>query len=601
MKLDAIYHRTTDNYCYPLNDEELIINIKTGKDVDRVYLIYGDPFWGGILGGDWQWSGKQEEITDKKELPYHIWWSITVKPEYKRCKYYFKLISDEEELYFLEDHFYTKEEMDHRGNKLECFIFPWMNLCDINKTPAWVNDTVWYQIFPERFCNGNTSNDPPDTLPWEYHAVTNKEFYGGDLQGILNRLDYIKDLGINGIYLTPIFESDSNHKYDTTDYVKIDPHFGDEKVLKELVDTAHQKGIRIMLDGVFNHVGRNFAPWRDVLEKGPSSNYYNWFMINSWPFDKEKKDTKDGSFYSFAFTSYMPKLNTNNNAVTDYLLSVVRYWVENYDIDGLRLDVANEISHKFCKELRRLTKELKPDFYLLGEIWNDSINWLRGDEFDAVMNYPLASVVTDFSICKDKTNRDFEHAINQNFTRYMLQTNDVLFNLLDSHDTNRLIDKVKDLDVFYQQLAILYTMPGSPCIYYGTEIALEGSYDPDCRRCMPWNQIDSGLYEERMLLVKRLLYLRKKIKAFKSSNYNFVYDSNDPRVIQYIKTDDNQKQVEVILNYSFREIKPMLKGKVLFSNLFKDGKLKPKGVYIQLIENERGRNKAGCDSVGDLM
>jgi hypothetical protein len=118
---------------------------------------------------------------------------------------------------------------------------------------------------------------------------------------------------------------------------------------------------------------------------------------------------------------------------------------------------------------------------------------------------------------------------------------------------------------------------------------------------MPWNQIDSGLYEERMLLVKGLLYLRKKIKAFKSSNYNFVYDSNDPRVIQYIKTDDNQKQVEVILNYSFRDIKPMLKGKVLFSNLMKDGKLKPKGVYIQLIENERGGNNAGCDSVGDLM
>ena len=581
MKFEAIYHRTSDNYCYPINEEDLIVNIKTGHDVEKVYIIYGDPFENGISGGNSKWCGTEEELIYKKNLTYHLWWTTTVKPKYKRCKYYFKLVTENTYYYYFEDGFYTEEEINHEGKLFVYFTFPWMNSIDINRTPDWVNDTVWYQIFPERFCNGDITNDPEGTLPWGNHAVSNEQFYGGDLQGIINRLDYIEELGINGIYLTPIFEAVTSHKYDTTDYLKIDPHFGDDTILKKLVDNAHQKGIRIMLDGVFNHSGKNFAPWKDVLEKGPNSKYFNWFMINTWPFNQEDHNTKDGSFYSFAFASRMPKLNTNNQEVIDYLLHVVRYWIENYDIDGLRLDVANEVSHLFCKDLRRLTKELKPDFYLLGEIWHDSISWLRGDELDAVMNYPLASTIADFWIYPNKTRKEFECAINHNFTMYMQQTNNVLFNLLDSHDTNRLIDKVKDMDVFYQQLALLYTMPGSPCIYYGTEIALEGSYDPDCRRCMPWQQIDLGMYDEKLELMKQLLLLRKEIKAFKSRHFHFIDDKEQPRILQYIKTDENHEQIEVILNCSDKNIEVQKKGKALFSHLCIDYQLKPKGIYIQ--------------------
>jgi glycosidase len=265
------------------------------------------------------------------------------------------------------------------------------------------------------------------------------------------------------------------------------------------------------------------------------------------------------------------------------LLEVVEYWVKNYDIDGLRLDVANEVSHRFCKDLRRLTKELKPDFYLLGEIWHDAMTWLHGDEFDAVMNYPLATSIADFWIYPDKTRYDFECGINHNFTMYMQQTNNVLFNLLDSHDTNRLIDKVKDIDIFYQQLALLFTMPGSPCIYYGTEFAMEGSYDPDCRRCMPWEDIDSGLYHEKIEITKSLIKLRKENNAFKSKHFHFIEDKNNPRILHFIKTDEDHKQVEVILNCSDDEISLQRKGNELFSLLKVDTILKPRGVYIQLI------------------
>ncbi|WOO34531.1 glycoside hydrolase family 13 protein [Anaerocolumna sp. AGMB13020] len=583
MKLEAVYHRTSDNYSYPLNEEDLIINLKTGHDIEKVYIYYGDPFENGILGGNWKWSGVEEEIIYRKNLTRHIWWTTTVKPQYKRCKYYFKLVSGNQSIYYFEDGFYTEHEMNHQGKSLSYFTFPWMNAIDINTTPDWVNNTVWYQIFPERFCNGDTGNDPEGTKPWGFHRVTNEEYYGGDLQGIIDRLDYLQDLGINGIYLTPIFEAGSSHKYDTTDYKRIDPHFGDEKVFKTLVDKAHEKGIRIMLDGVFNHCGKSFAPWLDVLEHGPESKYYNWFMINKWPFDKGVHNTKDGSFYSFAFTPRMPKLNTNNTEVNQYLLDIVEYWVKNFDIDGLRLDVANEVSHRFCKELRRLTKAIKPDFYLLGEIWHDAMTWLTGDEFDAVMNYPLATSITDFWLYPEKTSYDFECSINHNFTMYMQQTNNVLFNLLDSHDTNRLIDKVKDIDIFYQQLALLFTMPGSPCIYYGTEFAMEGSYDPDCRRCMPWEEIASGLFAEKIEKTKSLINLRKSNNAFKSKHFHFIEDKKDKRIIHLIKTDEDHKQVEVILNCSEQEHKIERKGNELFSLLAVDTILKPKGVYIQQI------------------
>ncbi|ABX42711.1 glycoside hydrolase family 13 protein [Lachnoclostridium phytofermentans] len=583
MKFEAIYHRTSDNYCYPLNEEDLIINIKTGHDIERVFIYYGDPFEGGILGGNWTWNGVEEELIYKKNLTHHIWWTTTVKPKFKRCKYYFKLVANDTSYYYFEDGFYTEAEMNHQDKNLVYFTFPWMNSIDINKTPDWVNDTVWYQIFPERFNNGDKENDPKNVKAWGFHTVSNDEFYGGDLQGIINRLDYLADIGISGIYLTPIFEANTSHKYDTKDYMKIDPHFGDEKVFKNLVDTAHEKGIRIMLDGVFNHCGNQFAPWLDVLKNGPDSKYFNWFMINKWPFNKEDHNTNDGSFYSFAFTSRMPKLNTNNPEVIKYLLDVVEYWVKNFDIDGIRLDVANEISHRFCKDLRKLTKELKPDFYILGELWHDAITWLHGDEFDGVMNYPLATSLADYWVYPEKTNYDFECAINHNFTMYMQQTNDVLFNLLDSHDTNRLIDKVKDIDIFYQQLAVLFTMPGSPCIYYGTEIAMEGSYDPDCRRCMPWEDIDAGLFKDRIEIIKALIHLRKTNNAFKSRHYHFIEDKNNNRVIHYIKTDEDHKQVEVILNCSKDSIVVQRKGNELFSLLNEDTILKPKGVFIQQI------------------
>lgn len=589
MNFAAVYHTASGHYCYPLNVDEMIVNIKTGYDVSRLWICYGDPYLNGIAGSAEKWQGVRSEIVFKKNLAHQIWWTTTIRPEFKRVKYYFILESGEEEWYYFENGFLTKEQMELDNKMLQYFIFPWMNPVDICETPDWVNHTVWYQIFPDRFCNGNTQTDPETVRPWKKGEVTNFEFYGGDLEGIIQKLDYLEELGINGIYLTPIFESPSVHKYDTTDYMNIDPCFGDKEVFRRLVEEAHKRDIRIMIDGVFNHCGEHFRPWRDVLQRGPESPYYHWFMINQWPFDQGDYSTRDGKYYSFAFYGNMPKLNTNNDEVINYFAEACEYWVREFDVDGLRFDVANEVSHQFCRTLHKRLKGLKPDIYLLGEIWHNSSEWLRGDEYDAVMNYPLTSSINDFWIDKSLVNRDFEHMINHSYTMYMQQNNNVLFNLLDSHDTDRLFTRSRcNEDAFYQQLAVLFTMPGSPCIFYGTEIGMEGGHDPDCRRCMPWDEIQSGVWNERIGIMRTLIRLRKENDCFRSLYFHFPRTCENERIIEYIKLTADNHQIHLYLNCS-KQPERLEKDEILFARKYRDHILEPGGILICWDNREDGR------------
>ncbi|MBQ7942970.1 MAG: glycoside hydrolase family 13 protein [Lachnospiraceae bacterium] len=585
MEFGAVFHRATDNYCYALDENQLIINIKTGYDVKEVNIIYGDPFANGILGGGEEWTGDKAGIPYKKRLKNQLWWTTTIVPEFKRLKYYFELITKDEKWYYFEDGFVSEEQMQLSGRSRQCFTMPWLNPSDVNKTPYWVNETIWYQIFPDRFCNGNPDINPENVLEWNADKpIENRDLYGGDLQGILDKLDYLQKLGITGIYLTPINESPSNHKYDTTDYENIDPHFGNELLMKTLVQSAHSKGIRIMLDAVFNHSGFYFKPWQDVLEKGPQSEYYDWFMINEWPL--EKGAAKKGQLYTFAFFDSMPKLNTNHPKVREYLIGVVCDWVRKYDVDGIRIDVANEISHTFCKELRAALKAIKPDIYILGEIWHDAIAWLRGDEYDAVMNYPLAGSMKDFFIDESLTGEDFEYMVNRCYTNYMQQTNDVLFNMLDSHDTIRLRNVVKNEEEYRALLTLLFTMPGSTCIYYGTEIGMEGGFDPDCRRCMPWDKIESGVFDERIDFMRELIALRKSQPLMRERNFHFPSEYENPRVIQFWKMGWSEK-LEIVVNSSTEDVKLLRpeQGEILFSQKLADGVLQAGGVCVRFFES----------------
>lgn len=556
MNFSAIDHKPYDNYCYPINENELVIKIKTGYDIDNVELMYGDPFKGGMFGGSDGWHGELAECVEIKKLQYNKVWKFIVKPEFKRCRYYFVLHCKDEKYYMCEDVFRNEQEFKSYKGRRQDFFFPWMNSSDIIKPSKWVNETVWYQIFPDRFCNSGTER-PFKYKKWSKpdQKVTNAELYGGDIKGIISKLDYIKDLGVTGIYFTPLNESPSNHKYNTTNYKKVDPNFGSNEDLKNLVKEAHKRGIRIMLDGVFNHSGTEFEPWKDVLKNGKDSKYFNWFMINKLPIEQGKfnSNAKKGIYYTFAFEDYMPKLNTNNQEVIDYLIDVCKFWVNEFDIDALRLDVANEISHNFNKQLRKAMFSLKPDFYICGEVWHNSMPWLRGDEFDAIMNYSLQESVDSFWANEETTAEDFEHNINNCFNMYPEQVNTVLFNLLDSHDTMRLINRCKgNENKFYQMLSVLFTMNGTTCIYYGTELILPGGYDPDCRRCMPWDNIENGEYNKNIENIKSLISMRKKYDILRQGELRFL-DINSGRVIAYEKFKGDNV-IRVILNCSENDI-----------------------------------------------
>ncbi len=579
MNFAAIRHKATDIECYAKNFDDLVIQLFTGYDIDKVFLIYGDPFEFGILGGSHKWEGKRTEITDKRRLKNHQLWRIVVSPKFKRCRYYFEIHCGSETYFMLEDGFY--ESVDHLPGMLEGFTYPWMNPADIYTPPKWVEDVVWYQIFPDRFCRVLSGDVNDKKLPeWDGNKLVKKEIiYGGNLAGIISRLDYLKDLGISGIYLNPINQSCTSHKYDTVDYLTIDPILGDKELMKKLTTEAHNRGIRIMLDGVFNHSGWIFPQWKDVEKHGADSPYYSWFMVNEWPFDEPGDNARKGKFYSFAFFDGMPKLNTNNQEVIDYLLNACEQWVRNYDIDALRLDVANEISHKFCRQLRQRMLSLKSDFYIVGEIWHDSTAWLRGDEFDAVMNYPLANSLVNFWLDKTQKAEDFEFAINRCYSMYMEQISQVLFNLLDSHDTIRLVTKLGNINWFYQQMAVLFTMPGSACIYYGTEIALEGGFDPDCRRCMPWNEIDSGLHDDKIAVMKQLIKMRNENKLCKSLEIKFIHDNEKTRFVHYQKIGSDGI-LDVQLNCSEIAEKLECKGEILFARLYEEEMLQPGGVVV---------------------
>lgn len=586
MNVSAISHRSAFSDCYAVDADEIIVSLRTGKDVTDVGLIHDDPFAGGCTG-HMPWNGREEAMIPQWELQHNQIWSIRLRPKHKREQYYFRVTAGDETLYMFEDGFYTREAMEKPGRLKQYFKFPWLNPADVIAPPAWVNDTVWYQIMPDRFRKGS---DHPRRFPLrKWSSIKNIHFwdtYGGDLKGITEKLPYLQELGITGIYMTPIFLSDSNHKYNTFSYDEIDPDFGTEEELTELVDKAHSLGIRVMLDAVFNHSGTKFAPWKDAMKHGPESPYWDWFFINQWPQPLLPGKTEDSRFYSFAFTSMMPKLNTNNPEVIDYCLKRCEHWVRDWHIDGIRFDVGNEVSHKFLKELNRGLKAINPDIFLLGEIWHDSIQWLQGDEYDAIMNYPFMESLHDFYL-DGRSSKELMYAMNRVYTMYPQQINDAQFNFLDTHDTMRAFTRCDNPDIFWQQLAFLMTMPGSACIYYGTEIALPGGNDPDNRRPMPWDKVEAGKCDDALRDTSALIALRKAWPQLRRGIVSWKHSSEHPRYVRYGRhLKGSSDLLAVCLNAGDVPV-ALPEGKVLFARKIIAGKLQPGGTAI--IQTEVGK------------
>jgi cyclomaltodextrinase len=511
MNQSAIIHTNSSHMQCVLHNRDVTLRLVTGKDITRAHCIHGDPhMWIKSEEGH-RWEHTVVEMEKVAETATHFIFQVTFTPKNYRIKYHFIVCDEHECMQFGEDGFTPMSEEVGLWNN---FFIPYVHSSLAVNSPSWVKDTIWYQIFPDRFNNGNPNNDRQETVDWVNGPVNNKVSFGGDLKGITQKLDYLKKLGFNGIYLTPIFASPTAHKYDTIDYFEIDPWFGSKEDLKTLVSEAHARGIKLMLDAVFNHTGRHFFAFEDVLKHKEKSKYKDWFHITSFePFEYE----------TFASAKNMPKINMLNKEARDYFVSVATYWVKDFNIDGWRFDVANEIDMAFLKEVHIQTRAINPNLYLLGEIWHDSTPWLNNDVFDGVMNYPTGRAILDFS------NGDIDALT---FTqRFMKTQNSVhpnilenMFTLLDSHDTPRLVHLLGHEEIKVKlALTLLYLSPGSICVYYGSETLLDGAHDPDNRRPMPWHKLNHDFIE----FMSSIAAIRKHYPTITHAQaFEFVFENN---------------------------------------------------------------------------
>jgi cyclomaltodextrinase len=353
---------------------------------------------------------------------------------------------------------------------------------------------------------------------------------------VIEQLDYLQDLGIDAIYFTPIFQSASNHRYHTHDYYQVDPILGGNPALRELLDAAHDRNIKIVLDGVFNHASRGFFFFNDILENGPYSPWLDWFKIQKWPLSAYDGE-KPANYVGWVGNRALPEFNHDNPDVREYIMEIAEYWLD-FGIDGWRLDVAYEIETPgFWQEFRDRVKARNPEAYIVGEVWTDAREWLDGTQFDGVMNYLFTGPTIAFT-AGDRVRMDlvegpsyfpyppldaeaYGNKIRELLALYPWEIQLAQLNLLNSHDVARLISIVGgDKDSVKLATLLLFTFPGAPSIYYGDEIGLEGEFDPDSRRGFPpkerWDM-------ETLDYHKRLIAIRHQYPALRTGSYEILF------------------------------------------------------------------------------
>lgn len=426
--------------------------------------------------------------------------------------------------------------------------------------PTWVRDAVFYQIFPDRFADGDPGNNVRDgeylyqgrpVVARRWHELPQRatgsiEFYGGDLQGIAQRLDYLTDLGVSALYLNPIFRAPSNHKYDVEDYTRIDPHLGGEAGLLTLRQALDERAMRLVLDIVPNHCGVTH-PWFVAAQADRHAPTAEFFTFRRHPDEYE----------SWLGVKTLPKLNYRSVRLREVMYAghdaIMRHWLRPpYRIDGWRIDVANmlgrlgpdNLGHKIGRGIRRAVKAEQPDAYLLGEHFFDGTPHLQGEELDATMNYqgftfPVWRWLAGFEFNPQRPEADPRPIATETMAAQWTvfraaipwQIATQQFNLLGSHDTPRLRTIVgDDLARVHVAMTLLFTYPGVPCIYYGDEIGLAGGGDPDCRRTMPWDETQWD--HDLRTFVRRLAHLRRSAPALRWGGFQQLYAQGETIVFQ---------------------------------------------------------------------
>ena len=535
MQYEAIVHRSSEEFIYPVSRSSLKIRLLAKRqDLVSCEICYWNRYTNLL---------KTQPLRVVYRDAYHddFRTRLDFNGVARFMRYYFKLTDTNGQVCFFNEYGFTGEPQ-----KNGFFEHHYTNENEVIRRPDWAKGIIYYQIFPERFARGINQKSRHPYVDWNSRPALDN-YFGGDLPGIIQKLDYLANLGIECIYLNPIFLADCNHKYATIDYFSVDPDFGTNDDLIRLVKKAHDLGIRVILDGVFNHCGNNFPPFVDFRMNGKASPYADWFL----PTDFNAEGTLS-RYEGFGDLSLMPKLRTGTPAVREMILKVMTYWVETAGIDGWRMDVADEVETQSWQVICAAFKHLYPDKLLLAETWTDANRLISyGDRFDCAMNYAFRDALSDFFAKRRIDSFGFDHRINHLLSKYNEEVTPLMYNLIDSHDTPRFLTESGE-DKRRLKLAVVFQMTclGSPAIYYGDEIGMEGNDDPDCRGGMKWDPKDQD--HDLLSFYKTLISLRKREKALKSGRYVSILC--EPNGIYGFQRKHENETVYVIINNSDKEI-----------------------------------------------
>ncbi|MFI3200724.1 MAG: glycoside hydrolase family 13 protein [Eubacteriales bacterium] len=545
MNFSAVVHNTKSRYSYAYDNATLHVRIKTPiGEVQSIKVRAVDPFnWSKREDGVYRFDTHTIKMVDMEyegTTMYHDVWFAQIKDiDTLRIRYGFvmKTVEGDNYLYGCDSVENIDKDTKKGENVFNYFNFPYVNEEDIYKAPKWVKDTIWYQLTPTAF-----SDDGKEA----------KDNTCGNFKGLIKKLDFIQEMGYTAIYMTPIFEGYSWHLYDTTDYFNVSHKLGGNEGFKEFIVEAHKRGIKIMLDAVFNHCGPLHPFWQDVIKNGKESKYFDCFYvldenkpilnvpINPDGTYEDVGSRLDNNVRTFAYTLNMPKLNTSNPQMRQYLLDVAKFWVEEFDIDGWRLDVSNEVSHEFWREFRKVVKTVKEDVYIMGENWDDSYPWLQGDQFDSVMNYGFMNVVWGYIAPEmekiPKLNASqYKIAITELATKYPKHLTESLFNIVCSHDVDRSLtvcNNNRDMVVLFYTLLLTYS--GSPCVYYGDEVGIAGD---EGNNRVPMIFDESRQDVEMKNHVKNMINIRKNNPVLKNIKQEFLLTDDETNTIIFKKGD----------------------------------------------------------------
>lgn len=536
MNPATIFHRPMSEYAFALDDTHYIFRLRTGKgEAESVRFYYADR---AVMTPKLQFAPLPMEKfrTDR----YFDWYEIRLETRFERIAYYFELQNGVEMLFYYGDCY----EMAGTPTRADYFQLPFNHRADRFAAPAWTRDAVVYNIFPDSFA-ARKRLAPNGAPPCR----------GGTVRGVTENLDYIASLGFNCIYLNPIFTARSYHRYDTLDYYRIDPHMGAEDDLRDLVRRAHALGIRVILDGVFNHVSSDHPFFRDVLEKGRASRYYSCFY--ALPETPRLPAAGELPGYTcFSYVADMPKTNTADPFLRQYFCDVGAYWVRKFDVDGWRLDVANELDDGFLRAFRASVKAAKSDALIVGEVWENAAHYLGGDMLDSAMNYDFRRYCRRFFAEQTVDAETFDTNVSTLLLRYNENALFAQLNLLDSHDVSRFLSLCGG-KTERMELAVLLqmTFPGMPCVFYGDEKGLCGESEPEYRRPMAWDA--SSPLEE---VYRRMIALRKTHPALRYGSFHTELACGG--VYRYSRVWNGTK-ITVAMNLGAEPVKAQKRGTLL--------------------------------------